>query len=213
LGRPSKFQRFSRLGFVTAATSLNGSQPNFAGCLAVFYIYISGGCKRNLAWTEFCQVQNSVCVLQVLCSPIGNVTALHSSSGCDTNFAALSTRRHLYSAWRPSRWALAYILVLLYKSMVRPHLEYVNSVWCTYKQGDIKELEKIQTRMWANAQRDGRPAYYRWLPLFNTAVWLTPTTSVPCSNAAKTRNPLKFAGLPQTRQQISAASRLKFTIL
>ena len=25
-------------------------------------------------------------------------------------------------------------------------------------------------------------------------------TRVPCSNAAKTRNPLKFAGVPQTRQ-------------
>jgi len=36
---------------------------------------------------------------------------------------------------------------------------------------------------------------------------------VPCSNAAKTRNPLKFAGVPQTTEQISAISRLKFTIL
>jgi len=36
---------------------------------------------------------------------------------------------------------------------------------------------------------------------------------VPCSNAAKTRNPLKFAGVPQTRQQISAARGPKFTIL
>jgi len=44
-------------------------------------------------------------------------------------------------------------------------------------------------------------------------VWLTPTTRVPCSNAAKTRKPLKFAGVPQTRQQISAVSRPKFTIL
>jgi len=44
-------------------------------------------------------------------------------------------------------------------------------------------------------------------------VWLTPTSKVPCSNAAKTRNPLKFAGVPQTRQQISAVSRPKFTIL
>ena len=34
-----------------------------------------------------------------------------------------------------------------------------------------------------------------------------PTTRMPCSNAAKTRNPLKFAGVPQTRQQISAVSR------
>ena len=48
--------------------------------------------------------------------------------------------------------------------------------------------------MWANAQRDGRPAEYRWRPLFNAAVWLTPTSRLPCSNAAKTRNPLKFAG-------------------
>jgi len=43
-------------------------------------------------------------------------------------------------------------------------------------------------------------------------VWLTLTTRMPCSNAAKTRNPLKFAGVPQTRQQISAASGPKFTI-
>ena len=33
------------------------------------------------------------------------------------------------------------------------------------------------------------------------------------SNAAKTRNQLKFAGMPQTGQPISAASRPKFTIL
>jgi len=69
------------------------------------------------------------------------------------------------------------------------------------------------TRTWADAQRDGRPAKYRWRPVFNAAVWLTPTTRVPCSNAAKTWNPLKFAGVPQTRQQISAASGTKFAIL
>jgi len=50
--------------------------------------------------------------------------------------------------------------------------------------------------MWANAQPDGRHAKYRWRPLFNAAVWLTPTTRVPCSNTAKTRNPLKIAGVP-----------------
>jgi len=50
-------------------------------------------------------------------------------------------------------------------------------------------------------------------PSIQCAVWLTPTTKVPCSNAAKTRNPLKFAGVPQTRQHFSAVSRPKFTIL
>jgi len=36
--------------------------------------------------------------------------------------------------------------ILLYKSMVRPHLEYANSVWCPYKIGDIKDIEKVQKR-------------------------------------------------------------------
>jgi len=43
--------------------------------------------------------------------------------------------------------------------------------------------------------------------------WLTPTTTVPCSNAAKTRNPWKFAGVPQTNEPISAVGVPKFTIL
>jgi len=38
-------------------------------------------------------------------------------------------------------------------------------------------------------------------------------TRVPCSNAAKAWNPLKFAAVPQTNETISAASGPKFTIL
>jgi len=45
-------------------------------------------------------------------SRLGSVTAWHSSSGRQPNFAALNRGRHLYSAGRPSRWALAHILVL-----------------------------------------------------------------------------------------------------
>ena len=62
--------------------------------------------------------------------------------------------------------------------------------------------------MWANAQRDGRPAEYRWRPVQRCKVWLTLTTRVPRSNAAKMRNPLKLATVPQTRQRISAVSGL-----
>jgi len=68
--------------------------------------------------------------------------------------------------------------------------------------------------MWADGQRDGRPAECRWRPMFSAAnVWLTPTTRVMCSKAAKTRNPLKFAGVPQTHQGILAISGPKFAIL
>ena len=34
--------------------------------------------------------------------------------------------------------------------------------WCSFQR-------QAETRMWANAQRDGRPAEYRWRPLFNAA--------------------------------------------
>jgi len=74
-------------------------------------------------------------------------------------------------------------------------------------------MKQHKLEMWANAQRDGCPAYHRWLPLFNAAVRLTPTIRVPCSNDAKTQNPLKFVGVPQTPEPISADSGPKFTIL
>jgi len=77
----------------------------------------------------------------------------------------------------------------------------------------VRKKKEEQTRMWANAQRVGRPAYYRWHPLFNAAVWLKPTTRVPCSNVAKRRRLLKFGGVPQTGKPITAARRPKFTIL
>jgi len=57
--------------------------------------------------------------------------------------------------------------------------------------------------MWANDQRDGHPAEHKWHA----------TTCVPCSNAAKTRKPLKLPGVPQTGKLISAASGPKFAIL
>jgi len=71
LGHPRKFQRVSRLGSVTAATSLNRSQPNFAQCLAIswagtLHIHFRGSCPV----TEFCQVQSSLCILKVLRSHI-----------------------------------------------------------------------------------------------------------------------------------------------
>ena len=36
---------------------------------------------------------------------------------------------------------------------------------------------------------------------------------MPCSNDAKTQNPLKYVGVPQTPELISAVSGPKFTIL
>jgi len=43
---------------------------------------------------------------------LSRLNARHSSSGRQPKFASLNRGRHLYSAGRPSRWALAHILVL-----------------------------------------------------------------------------------------------------
>jgi len=44
-------------------------------------------------------------------------------------------------------------------------------LWTSIRMCSITRTDAIalSTRMWANAQRDGRPAKYRWRPLFNAA--------------------------------------------
>ena len=38
-------------------------------------------------------------------------------------------------------------LVPLYKSFVRPKLEFAASAWCPWQEGDIKVLERVQERL------------------------------------------------------------------
>ena len=96
--------------------------------------------------------------------------------------------------WRYSLFwlhqAKVFILLLsvFYKWSYFTHIEVQVSVFLSNKW--------YKTRMWANAQRDGRPSEYRWCPLFNAEKfgW-------------------KFVGVPQTPEPISAVSGPKFTIL
>jgi len=93
LGHPSKCQRLSRLGFVTAATWLTGGQQNFTRSLAVF-------CPGLVAWYTICTflgllppngiLQAAKLTLRpsLAFSYIGSVTARHSSSGRQPQFVA-----------------------------------------------------------------------------------------------------------------------------
>jgi len=107
-----KFQRVSRVGFVTAPTSLNGRQPNFARCLAVS---LAGTLRihfRGLLPAEgISQGAKFFLCPSLALSNIDSMTARHSRSGRQPNFAALSIEHHLYSAGRPSRWASTNVLV------------------------------------------------------------------------------------------------------
>ena len=62
-------------------------------------------------------------------------------------------------------WAVAGEVSEIYNHLVSMH---TNQQLAKLAVFEIKLLEKI-TRMWANAQRDGRPAEHRWRPLLNAA--------------------------------------------
>jgi len=135
--------------------------------------------------TEFLQGAKFTLCPSLAFSYIGSVTTRHSSSGLQPNFAALSRGRHLHSAARPSRWASAHILVLsFFLAYSQPShigsLPYFHT-WCGLSANlEMSEMcctwlaentggKNYASRMWANAQRDGRPAEYRWRRLFNAA--------------------------------------------
>ena len=68
-----------------------------------------GELRPSSGWDPFISLGHPSYFQRV--SRLGSVTARHSSSGRQPNFATLNRGRHLYSTGRPSRWALAHILV------------------------------------------------------------------------------------------------------
>jgi len=120
LEHPSKFQRVSRLVFVIATISLIGGQPNFAGCLAIFwagtqYIHFWGllppdgilpdakfTLRPSLAffyWQCYCMALQLRASAK-LCGVVQGMELRNFHRG-----------RHLYLTRRPSRWASTHILV------------------------------------------------------------------------------------------------------
>jgi len=73
-----------------------------------YLVHISpqyGEFRPTSGWDRFVSLGHPCKFQQV--SRLGSVTARHSSSGRQPNFATLNRGRHLYSARRPSRWALS----------------------------------------------------------------------------------------------------------
>ena len=68
--------------------------------------------------------------------------------------------------------------------------------------------------MWANAQRDGRPAEHRWRPLFNAAKFgWRPLLKCRAVTLPRRETRWNVLGFPQTTGPISDTSGPKFTIL
>ena len=95
--------------------------------------------------------------------------------------------------------------------------------WCGLSANLRCRSETCCTRLAENARRNlecgPMPNLMVALPNIGGAFCSTPQSLadtdyyMPCSNAAKTRNPLKLAGMPHTTGPISAAIEPMFTIL
>jgi len=80
---------------------------------------------------------------------------------------------------------------------------WTQSEFCTW-QNSVRGQESLKMYIQCTSPGDGQTS---------CKVWLTSVAHRRCSKQAKTRNRLKFACVPQTRQQISSVSKPKFTIL
>jgi len=52
----------------------------------------------------------------------------------------LCVRRAIFTYLKTSSF------ILLYKNMVRSHLDYCSSVWSPYRKGDMENIEKVQKK-------------------------------------------------------------------
>jgi len=118
---PSEFQWVLLLGFITAAMSLNGSQPNITRRLAVswsgtLYNYTFSRALaplRNIATCKIYFASHKSCAL-ILAALLHGTPAASSTKLCGVvqgmELRNFRRRHHLYSPGRPSRWASAHIL-------------------------------------------------------------------------------------------------------
>jgi len=93
------------------------------GCVLDWYIFV-GSCSL----TEFCQVQNSLCIQVLPCSILAallNSTLQRASAklwrGTRNRITELLQRVTLIFYWGPSHWALAHIVVFVISLMQLHH--------------------------------------------------------------------------------------------
>jgi len=92
------------------------------------------------------------------------VTPRHSSIGRQPNFAALNRGRHLYSARRPSRWALAHISSGFYITLLTSAKRLCNRVVCllVFLRKDLRtDLHKIYREGWQRASEQTVEFWWR----------------------------------------------------
>jgi len=105
---PSKHHRTTLSGYIFAIKArIDNGKKNLLTAISLPHA-LQYGELRLTSGLDLLSSLGHPCKFQWV-SRLGSVTARHSSSERQPNFAALTRGHHLYSAGRPSRWALAHI--------------------------------------------------------------------------------------------------------
>ena len=152
-------------------------------------------------------------------SRLSSVTARHSSSGRQPNFAALNRERHLYSAGRPSRWALAHNLVLLSSfffsspNLSRRRLDVCHTsthgvALVRISDADLKPAARGSLKHRTQKSRQKSPSVHHRTNLsgyiFATVVWGTPANFNGFLSSRRSGRQPNFAALNRGRHWYSA---------
>ena len=105
---PSGHHRTTSSGYIFAIKArIDNRKKMLSSNISPPHVFIIWWTLAHYGWERFVSLGHPCKFQRVSC--LGNVTARHSSSERQPNFVALNRARHLYSAGRPSRWALAHI--------------------------------------------------------------------------------------------------------
>jgi len=108
---PSEHQRTTLSCYIFATKACIDNQKKLVKQQYLLQMSLQyGELRPTNGWDRIAGLRHPIIFQRV--PRLGSVTARQSSSGRQPNFAAMNRGRHLCSAGRPSRWALAHILVL-----------------------------------------------------------------------------------------------------
>jgi len=105
---PSGHHRTTLSGYIFVTKARIDNRKKLFQPQYLFHMSLQYGELRHTSGWDLLASMGHPCKFQRI-SRLGSVTARHSSSGRQSNFAALNRGRHLYSAGRSSRWASAHI--------------------------------------------------------------------------------------------------------
>ena len=127
---------------------------------------------------------------------------------------ALGWRRQISNSALPGKRSLQQYVCGVSVDLAHIFCTHVRNRISICAVNHLRHRFSFTTRMWANAQRDGRPAEHRWHPLFNAAKFgWCPLLECRAVTQPRCETSWNLQGCPKLTKRSQPIERPKFTIL